>query len=64
MTELKDIDFALAEILLDNIVGKKGKLTYAEATAILTEKLGSSQELFVWHSGTNPCGGNSSTHRP
>ena len=30
-----DIDFALAEIQLDNVVGKKGKLTYTETAAIL-----------------------------
>lgn len=40
MVELKDIDLALAEILLDNIVGGKGKLTYTEVAEILTDQLG------------------------
>lgn len=40
MVKLEDIDFALAEILLDNVLGKKGVLTYTEVAVMLTEKLG------------------------
>ena len=40
MTELKEIDVALAEILLDYVLGKKGTLTYKEVAEKLEQKLG------------------------
>lgn len=40
MQELKDIDYALAQILLDSIVNKSGRLTYKEIAEKLSKKLG------------------------
>lgn len=40
MQELKDIDYALARILLDSVVNKTGRLTYKEIAEQLSVKLG------------------------
>lgn len=40
MQELKDIDYALARILLDSVVNKAGRLTYKEIAEQLSKKLG------------------------
>lgn len=40
MSELKEIDVALAEILLDYVLEKKGTLTYKEVAEKLEQKLG------------------------
>lgn len=40
MPEFKEIDCALAEILLDNVLKKKGNLTYKEVAEKLSQKLG------------------------
>lgn len=40
MIELKEIDYALAEILLDHVLGKKGNLTYKEVAEKLEQNLG------------------------
>lgn len=40
MAELKEIDYALAEILLDHVLGRKGNLTYKEVAEKLEHKLG------------------------
>lgn len=40
MVQLKDIDYELADILLDNVINKKGTLTYGEVAAELSKRLG------------------------
>lgn len=40
MTQLKDIDREMAEILFDNVINKRGKLTYKEIAEALSKQLG------------------------
>jgi hypothetical protein len=39
MVQFKDIDYELADILLDNVINKKGTLTYGEVAAELSKRL-------------------------
>ncbi|MEG1094912.1 MAG: hypothetical protein RSE08_07315 [Lactococcus sp.] len=40
MTELKEIDRALAEFLLDNVLKKQGNPTYKEVAVALSDRMG------------------------
>lgn len=54
MTQLKDIDRALAEVLLDNVVNKRGNPTYKEIADELTLRLG--REVNPHYHLSNPLG--------
>lgn len=54
MTQLKDIDKALAEILLDNVVNKRGNPTYKEIADELAKRLG--REINPHYHLSNPLG--------
>ena len=54
MKMLKDIERELAEILLDNVLSKKGKPTYKEVAIKLENRLGRS--VNAHYSLSNPLG--------